>query len=81
MQRPKSGFCLPIDRWMHVELRDSCEAALDQLQRCTCINTAAARDMWQEFVSAPNNVHWIRPMTLIALGNYLGRAAAASQPS
>jgi asparagine synthase (glutamine-hydrolysing) len=81
MQRPKSGFSLPIDRWMHVELRDSCEAALDQLQRCTCINTAAARDMWQEFVSAPNNVHWIRPMTLIALGNYLGRAAAASQPS
>jgi len=81
LQRPKSGFSLPIDRWMHVELRGSCEAALEQLQRCSCINNAAVREMWQEFVSAPDNVHWIRPMTLIALGNYLGRAAAASEPS
>jgi asparagine synthase (glutamine-hydrolysing) len=81
LQRPKSGFSLPIDRWMHVELRGSCEAALEQLQRCSCINKTAVREMWQEFVSAPDNVHWIRPMTLIALGNYLGRAAAASQPS
>ena len=66
---------------MHVELRGSCEAALEQLQRCSCINNPAVREMWQEFVSAPDNVHWIRPMTLIALGNYLGRAAAASEPS
>ena len=80
LQRPKSGFSLPIDRWMHGELRDSCEAAIGNLHSCTCIDLGVARSIWDDFASSPANVHWIRPMTLVALGNYLGRVAAAKQP-
>jgi len=81
LQRPKSGFSLPIDRWMHAELRDSCEDAIGNLQRCTCIDLGVARSIWEDFVSSSTNVHWTRPMTLVALGNYLGRVAAAGQPA
>lgn len=73
IQRRKTGFSLPIDRWMHGPLRDSCEACIDVAATCGVLDPRGVRELWAEFVSSSAHGHWVRPMTLIALGNYLTR--------
>ena len=71
LNRPKTGFCLPIDRWMHGALRDSCQASIDYLAGAGVLDAREVRSQWAEFLASAANVHWIRPMTLVALGSYL----------
>jgi asparagine synthase (glutamine-hydrolysing) len=71
LHRPKTGFCLPIDRWMHGPLRDSCQAAIDSLADAGILDAREVRAQWKEFLGSSANVHWIRPMAFIALGSYL----------
>ena len=81
--RPKTGFTLPVDKWMHGPLRDSCEAAIASLVERDILEPMAVRAIWQDFTSSSAHAHWIRPMTLVALGNYLarvrGRGGSADQ--
>ena len=71
LNRPKTGFSLPIDRWMHGALRDSCQASIDYLAGAGVLDAREVRSQWAEFLASAANVHWIRPMTLVALGSYL----------
>ena len=71
LERPKTGFCLPIDRWMHGPLRDSCQAGIDYLAGTGLLDAREVRNEWEEFLASSANVHWIRPMALVALGSYL----------
>jgi asparagine synthase (glutamine-hydrolysing) len=76
IQRRKTGFNLPIDRWMHGSLRDSCEACVEAAATCGLLDPTGVRELWADFVSSSTRGHWVRPMTLIALGNYLTRIRA-----
>lgn len=76
IQRRKTGFSLPIDRWMHGPLRDSCEACIDAAATCGVLDPTGVRELWAEFTRSSSHAHWVRPMTLIALGNYLTRIRA-----
>ncbi len=76
LNRPKTGFCLPIDRWMHGVLRDSCESAVDHLASSGILDSKKVRHLWGEFIASRDNVHWIRPMALVALGSYLQNQSA-----
>jgi asparagine synthase (glutamine-hydrolysing) len=69
--RPKTGFSLPIDRWMHGPLRESCEASIDAAADSGVLDRGEVRAIWRDFLESRHNVHWIRPMTLVALGAYL----------
>jgi len=71
LERPKTGFALPFDRWMFTSLRDSCEAAIEGLRQVPFLNHAIARGMWESFRSNPTASHWLRPMLLVALGSYV----------
>jgi asparagine synthase (glutamine-hydrolysing) len=71
LSRPKTGFCLPIDRWMHGPLRDSCQAAIDYLAGNGPLDSGEVRSLWNDFLASSANVHWVRPMALVALGSYL----------
>ena len=76
IQRRKTGFSLPIDRWMHGPLRDSCEACIDVAATCGVLDPTGVRELWAEVIGSSSHAHWVRPMTLIALGNYLTRIRA-----
>lgn len=78
IQRRKTGFSLPIDRWMHGVLRDSCEACVDAAAECGLLDAGGVRQLWAEFISSQTHAHWVRPMTIVALGNYLTRVRAPS---
>lgn len=77
VNRKKMGFSLPVDRWMHGPLRDSCEAAIQHLLARNILAATEVRAIWDEFTSSSVHTHWIRPMTLVALGNYLSQIRRA----
>lgn len=76
--RPKTGFCLPIARWMHGPVRESCEASIDAAARSGVLDAREVQSIWRDFLASSSNVHWIRPMTLVALGAYLRNGATTS---
>jgi hypothetical protein len=65
--------------WMFGPLRDECEAAIDAVAECPLIDAAAVRRTWEFFHEQRKYVYWSRPLTLVALGSYLRRAAYLSQ--
>lgn len=71
LNRPKRGFSLPLGDWMFGSLRDACEAAIDEVAACPLFDAAAVRSLWEECRRLGKTVHWTRPLSLVALGNYL----------
>jgi len=70
LNRPKTGFTLPVGDWMYNELRDFCEAAIDGLRHIPFIDAAAARKLWERFERERAHTYWMKPLLLVALGNY-----------
>jgi asparagine synthase (glutamine-hydrolysing) len=71
LNRPKTGFTLPVGDWMYDELRDSCESAIDALHHVPFLDARAARGMWERFESERQHTYWMKPLLLVALGNYV----------
>jgi asparagine synthase (glutamine-hydrolysing) len=70
LNRPKTGFTLPVGDWMYNELRDFCEAAIDGLRHIPFIDATAARKLWERFERERAHTYWMKPLLLVALGNY-----------
>ncbi|MGH7137052.1 MAG: asparagine synthetase B family protein, partial [Pirellulales bacterium] len=47
--RPKTGFTLPLARWMRGPLRGVCQSALDACTEMASLPAAAVRRVWNEF--------------------------------
>lgn len=77
LHRPKTGFTLPIDRWMRGPMREACSAAIEAVAGCGLLEPAAVRRVWRSFDEPDSPVRWTRPMALIALGSYLQRCRRA----
>lgn len=73
LNRPKTGFTLPVGDWMYDELRESCEAAIDALQHIPFFDAHAARRLWNRFEKERANTYWMKPLLLVALGNYVDK--------
>jgi asparagine synthase (glutamine-hydrolysing) len=71
LNRPKSGFTLPVGDWMYGDLRDQCEAAIDALAAVPFLDAGCARRLWDRFHSEHTHTYWMKPLLLVALGNYV----------
>jgi asparagine synthase (glutamine-hydrolysing) len=71
MNRPKTGFTLPIGDWMRGPMREPCEAAIKSLASQPFIEAAEVGRTWQSFIDEPQSMHWSRPLALVVLGSYL----------
>jgi asparagine synthase (glutamine-hydrolysing) len=71
LERPKTGFSLPVGDWMYDELRDSCESAIEALDHIPFLDTKGAREMWGRFRAERQHTYWMKPLLLVALGNYV----------
>ena len=69
--RPKTGFTLPLARWMLGPLRGRCEPSLRACTELAGLPAAAVRRVWDEFASEPSGPQWPRALALVALGDYL----------
>lgn len=58
IERPKTGFGIPVGRWLQYELRDWAEALLneDRLRREGYIDPAPVREMWSQHLRG--NFDW-----------------------
>jgi asparagine synthase (glutamine-hydrolysing) len=68
-RRPKTGFTLPIGEWMRGEMRDSCEAAIAQLEQVPFLEQREIRRIWDAFLGDEKTMHWSRPLSLVVLGS------------
>ena len=61
LERPKTGFGIPIDRWLRVELRDWAESLLSTKSLCEhgLLNVDAIRDKWREHTSGARNWQYL----------------------
>jgi len=73
LTRAKTGFTLPINDWLFSELRDSSEAAVAALDAVPLLDPRAVRQLWNTFQKDRQHTYWMKPMLLIALGNYVAR--------
>ncbi len=69
--RPKTGFSLPMGEWMFGSLVEESSAAVDAVATCPLFDADGVRDLWAEYRMNQTAVHWSRPLSLVALGNYL----------
>ncbi len=70
--RPKRGFVLPIGDWMYDTLRDDCEAAIDKLATSGLLEASGVKSLWARYEVQRAHTYYAFPLTLVALGNYLG---------
>jgi asparagine synthase (glutamine-hydrolysing) len=70
--RRKTGFSLPIGRWMREEMRDSCEAAISRLENVPFLESREVRRIWDTYLADRNALHWSRPLALVVLGASIG---------
>jgi asparagine synthase (glutamine-hydrolysing) len=71
LSRPKTGFVLPLGRWMLGPLRTMCEKGLAALKESDLVRPAGVDTIWKSFIGAPNSQMWSRALVLASLGNYL----------
>lgn len=76
LKRPKSGFELPLQRWMTGPLRSTCESGLKTLKETGLVRATGVDTVWSAFLADPESQVWSRALTLVTLGDYLRRHAA-----
>ena len=76
LQRPKTGFTLPVNDWMFGKLRESCEAAVAEVETLPFLDPQAVRNLWHSFVADWQHAYWMKPMLLVSLGGYVARTRA-----
>jgi asparagine synthase (glutamine-hydrolysing) len=77
LNRPKTGFTLPVNDWMFGELRESCEAAIAAVKRIPFIDSRAVSSLWSTFINERDYNYWMKPMLLVALGSYIDATRSA----
>lgn len=71
--RPKTGFTLPVARWMLGTLRDRCRSALAACSDTLGLPAAAVLGVWAEFERQPTGPQWTRALALVAAGDFVSR--------
>jgi asparagine synthase (glutamine-hydrolysing) len=77
LQRPKTGFSLPVNDWLHHQLRESCEAAVAVTAGIPFLDRQSVRLLWDDFVTGHNHTYWMKPLLLVTLGDYVRRLSLA----
>jgi asparagine synthase (glutamine-hydrolysing) len=75
VRRPKSGFTLPLERWMRSALKPFCEERLGDagLAGRGILNPPAIEALWDRFAEGQSPKLWSRLWMLVALEEWLER--------
>jgi asparagine synthase (glutamine-hydrolysing) len=65
-RRPKMGFTLPFERWMHSALKPEIDQTFSKSSDLAKLGVPGdfARAVWEKFVSDPRKERWSRPWSL-----------------
>lgn len=73
LARPKSGFTLPIRRWLNSSLKDWFITCVDALKRNTHFCPKGIDAIVNDFHRKPESQHWSRAFALAVLGDFVLR--------
>lgn len=73
VHRRKQGFVFPWEQWMKTELRNFCEAAIQELSQRDFINGQALQLQWQQFLKGDPSIRWIELWLFIILSHWLNK--------
>lgn len=68
MNRPKMGFTLPFEKWLHGKLREEVGSVLEG--PISGLNAPAVAAVWRRFLEKPRAVGWSRPWSLYVLSRW-----------
>ena len=73
VHRPKQGFTLPFELWMHGALRRFCEERLspERLGARGIFRPGQVQELWQAFLAGRRDVSWSRLWVLVVLEEWL----------
>lgn len=79
LNRPKSGFVLPIDAWCRDAIRSEVAAVLNDSGACRSagLRPEVVSRLWQAFDSGGRGIYWSRIWSLFVLLRWCHRHAAA----
>jgi asparagine synthase (glutamine-hydrolysing) len=80
LSRAKTGFWLPIGRWMLGPLRERSEAAIAYVRDSGLLRARPLAQVWRNFERSPDRV-WSSAFLLVVLGEYLQRAGRSPAPA
>ena len=78
LARPKTGFTLPLRRWMAGPLRTLCEQGLAALKQSTLVRPDEVDRTWTSFLAAPESQIWTRAGPGVAWGLYCAAGSLTS---
>ena len=72
LNRPKMGFTLPFEKWMHGRLRNEIASVLEDkvLVETAGLELNSVGKVWRHFLRAPRAVGWSRPWSLYVLAKW-----------
>lgn len=76
LEKKKTGFTLPVGRWMLGPIRELAEAGIASVQTLGLFDSRGIDAIWREFLAAGTGTHWTTPLALAALGHYAMRMTA-----
>ncbi|GAB1580859.1 asparagine synthase (glutamine-hydrolyzing) [Phyllobacterium phragmitis] len=79
LSQPKSGFALPIGRWMTGPLLDVCREGIESLKGCGLLNPAGIDTIWDIFAAEPETPAWSRAFLCVVTGQYIQRIAEPAE--
>ncbi|KXF78720.1 hypothetical protein ATN84_02785 [Paramesorhizobium deserti] len=79
LSQPKSGFALPIGRWMTDPLLDICREGVETLKGCGLLEPAGVDAIWDIFADEPETPAWSRAFLCVVIGQYLQRISEPSE--
>jgi asparagine synthase (glutamine-hydrolysing) len=74
---PKTGFVLPMDRWLRGPLRGFADAGIEALLREDVLDASTVRGVADAFER--QDVRWSRPWSLCVLGHWLAATRARDE--
>jgi asparagine synthase (glutamine-hydrolysing) len=81
MRRNAVKTALPYQQWMYGPLRESCEAAVQELAACPLMPSGVVHELWTGCSPDHGVSDGAIPMSLVTLGSYLGQRKSRSVAS
>jgi asparagine synthase (glutamine-hydrolysing) len=72
LARPKMGFTLPFEKWLHGRLRSEVETVFQNDEQLLASGLApdSVREVWRKFLRKPSAIGWSRPWSLYVLARW-----------
>ncbi|MCC6357322.1 MAG: asparagine synthase (glutamine-hydrolyzing) [Phycisphaerales bacterium] len=73
IEKKKTGFTLPVGRWMLGPIRELAESGIASAKSLDLFDSGGIEAIWRDFLAAGTGTHWTTPLSLVALGHYASR--------